>query len=95
MNQNGKVIGTLHSITKNNRPVHEALKGDEVAISINGAVLGRNLLETDTLYLKAPEAHIRQLRTRFRTDITPDTLEVLIEYVKIVRKAESNLYWAA
>ncbi|UYP44991.1 putative translation initiation factor IF-2 [Candidatus Lokiarchaeum ossiferum] len=95
INQNGKVIGTLHSITKNNKPVHDATKGDEVAISINGAVLGRNLLETDTLYIKSPEAHIRQLRTRFRDDITPDTLEILIEYVKIMRKVENNSYWAA
>jgi translation initiation factor 5B len=92
--QEGKVIGTLHSIKKNNKSVKKAEKGEEVAISIRGAVLGRNLKETDMLYIKAPEYHIRQLRTRFRDQLSPDTLDVLIEYVKIMRKIE-NSYWAA
>ena len=95
INQNGKVIGTLHSIKNNNKSVQEANKGEEVAISVNGAVLGRNVSETDSFYIKAPESHIRQLRTKYRTDISPDTLEILIEYVKIMRKAESNPLWAA
>ncbi len=93
VNQEGKVIGTLHSIKANNKSVTSAKNGEEVAISIPGAVLGRNVLETDSLYIKAPESDIRQLRTRFRDEITPDTLEILIEYVKIMRKVESP-YWA-
>ena len=94
INQDGKTVGTLHSIKKDNKNVKQAIKGEEVAISITGAVLGRNTQETDKLYLKAPESHIRQLRTRFRDELSPDTLEVLIEYVKIMRRLD-NLYWAA
>ena len=91
INQDGKIVVTLHSITSNNKPVKQAKKGEEVAISITGGVLGRNIHETDKLYIKAPESHIRQLRTRFRDEITPDTLEILIEYVKIMRKVENIL----
>jgi len=94
VNQDGKTVGMLHSIKKDNKNVKQAINGEEVAISITGAVLGRNVHETDKLYLKAPEGHIRQLRTRFRDELSPDTLEVLIEYVKIMRKLD-NLYWAA
>ncbi|MHA1675255.1 MAG: translation initiation factor IF-2 [Promethearchaeota archaeon] len=93
VNQEGKVVGTLHSIKANNKSVTSAKNGEEVAISIPGAVLGRSVQETDSLYIKAPESDIRQLRTRFRDEITPDTLEVLIEYVKVMRKVESP-YWA-
>ena len=93
VNQEGKVIGTLHSIKASNKPVKSAKKGEEVAISIPGAVLGRSVLETDSLYIKAPESDIRQLRTRFRDEISPDTLEILIEYVSVMRKVESP-YWA-
>ncbi|MHA1611061.1 MAG: translation initiation factor IF-2 [Promethearchaeota archaeon] len=93
INQEGKVIGTLHSIKANNKSVKSAKMGEEVAISIPGAVLGRSVQETDSLYIRAPESDIRQLRTRFRDEITPDTLEILIEYVKIMRKVESA-YWA-
>ena len=93
MNQDGKVVGTLHSITHNNENVKKASKGEEVAISIQNAVWGRNLKEDDVLYIKAPENHIRQLRTRFRDELTPDTLEILIEYVGIMRQHEQP-YWA-
>ena len=94
INEDGKTVGTLHSIKKNNKSVKQAIKGEEVAISITGGVLGRNIHETDKLYIKAPESHIRQLRTRFREELPPETLEILIEYVKIMRKLD-NLYWAA
>ncbi|RLI61532.1 MAG: translation initiation factor IF-2 [Promethearchaeia archaeon] len=94
INQTGKVVGTLHSITENNKPIQSARKGDEVAISITGAVLGRNVQETDSLYIRVSESDIRQLRTKYRTELSPDTLEILIEYVKIMRKVESN-YWGA
>jgi translation initiation factor 5B len=94
INNQGKVVGRIHSITKNNKPIQKAVKGDEVAISIKGATLGRNIQDDDVLYIKAPEGHIRQLRTRFRHDISPDTLDALIEYVKIMREHESS-YWAA
>lgn len=93
INQEGKLIGTLHSITSNNENVQIAKKGEEVAISIQNAVWGRNLKEGDVLYINSPENHIRQLRTRFRDELTPDTLEVLIEYVKIKREHE-RAYWA-
>ncbi|MCF2139976.1 MAG: translation initiation factor IF-2 [Candidatus Lokiarchaeota archaeon] len=93
INQDGKVVGTLHSITMNNKPIHSAKKGDEVAISITGAVLGRNVQETDKLFIRSPEGDIRLLRTKYRSELTPDTVDVLIEYVKIMRKIESQ-YWA-
>ena len=91
--QEGKYIGAIHSITSKNKPVQSAKMGEEVAISINGAVMGRGIKETDTLYIKSPEGHIRQLRTRFRDELSPDSLAVLIEYVKIMRKVD-NTYWA-
>lgn len=93
INQEGKVVGTLHSIKANNKPVKSASKGEEVAIAITGAVLGRSVHETDQLFIKVSESDIRQLRTRFRDELTPDTLEILIEYVEIMRKIESP-YWA-
>lgn len=93
MNQHGKVVGTLHSITSNNESVNRAEKGQEVAISIQNAVWGRTIKDDDVLFIKSPENHIRQLRTRFRDELSPDTLETLIEYVKIMREFEQP-YWA-
>jgi translation initiation factor 5B len=94
INEEGKVVGTLHSITSKNKPVGSASNDEEVAISISGATLGRNVKDTDVLYIRSPESDIRALRTRFRDELSPDTLKVLIEYVKIMRKKDTP-YWAA
>ena len=91
----GKKVGQLHSIKKNNENAQSAEDGDEVSISIKNGVLGRNVNETDVLYVEAPESHIRLLRTKFRDQLTEKQLQVLIEYVKYKREVENNQFWAS
>ncbi len=50
MNKEGELIGKVGGIQKNNENVKEAKKGEEVAVSIEGATVGRNLFEGDKLY---------------------------------------------
>jgi translation initiation factor 5B len=90
----GKVVGTVHQMKLNNESVNEATKGQEVSMQIDGGTMGRNVKETDSLYVKVPESHIRQLRTTFREQLAPDVLETLIDYVKIMRSAENSLWGA-
>ncbi len=54
MNSEGKVLGRLMAIQQEGKPVEEAEKGMELAVSINGAVVGRNLFEKDELYSFIP-----------------------------------------
>ena len=42
------------AIQQEGKPVEEAEKGMELAVSINGAVVGRNLFEKDELYSFIP-----------------------------------------
>nr|MDO8109916.1 translation initiation factor IF-2 [Candidatus Sigynarchaeota archaeon] len=92
INQNGENIGKIHQIQENNESVKEASAGREVAISINDVTFGRQVKETDTLYIAVPEPHVRVLRTKFREDLRPDELQALIEYIEIMRKKE-NAWW--
>ena len=93
VNSQGEVVGKLHSISVDSKPVREASTGDEVAVSIKNAVIGRNIQKDEALYLLVPEADIRQLRTTFRHELDAETLEVLIEYVKIMRQKHGP-FWA-
>ncbi len=49
MNKNGERLGRVKAIQSNNQSVDSAKTGDEVAISIDDAVVGRNLAEKDEL----------------------------------------------
>ena len=49
LKKDGKIIGDVKQIQKENETVSEAKRGDKVAVSINGAVVGRSIREGDTL----------------------------------------------
>jgi translation initiation factor 5B len=92
INQDGENIGKIHQIQANNESVKEAKMGQEIAISINDITFGRQVKETDTLFIVVPESHVRVLRTKFRENLRPDELDALLQYVEIMRKKE-NAWW--
>jgi translation initiation factor 5B len=92
INQDGENVGKIHQIQANNESVKEAKMGEEIAISINDITFGRQVKETDTLYVAVPESHVRVLRTKFRDDMRPDELSALLDYIEIMRKKE-NAWW--
>ncbi|NMC07864.1 MAG: translation initiation factor IF-2 [Candidatus Lokiarchaeota archaeon] len=89
INQDGENVGKIHQMQANNESVKEAKVGQEVAISINVITFGRQVKETDTLFIAVPESHVRVLRTKFRDDLRPDELDALLQYIDIMRKKES------
>ncbi|MHA1847142.1 MAG: translation initiation factor IF-2 [Promethearchaeota archaeon] len=92
VNQNGDKVGKIHQIQMQNESVKEAKINDEVAISINDVTLGRQVKETDTLYISVPESHVRVYRSKFKEDLRPDELEALKEYVAIM-KSKNGPWW--
>jgi len=92
INQNGETVGKIHSMEENNESVKEAPRGREVAISINDVTFGRQIKETDTLYVQVPEAHVRVLRSKFKDQIRPDELDALMDYIAIMKK-KHGAWW--
>ena len=54
MNKEGTIIGKITGIQSNGETVKEGKKGDELAIAINDAIVGRNIFEGDKLYSCIP-----------------------------------------
>ncbi len=50
MNTEGKIIGSVHALQNKGENVTEGKLGEQVAVSIDGAVVGRNIKEDDILY---------------------------------------------
>ncbi|RLG21928.1 translation initiation factor IF-2 [Candidatus Micrarchaeota archaeon] len=64
MNAEGKEIGVIRAIQEKNQSISMAEKGDKVAVSIDGAVVGRNLYENDVLFTSVPVKQLYELRDK-------------------------------
>lgn len=79
MNAKGIVIGKAEVIQKDGKNVELASKGDEVAVSIEGATIGRNLHEGDVIFSVIPE---KQLKSKEWEELLEGGENILLEKIK-------------
>ncbi|MCD6383562.1 MAG: translation initiation factor IF-2, partial [Thermoplasmata archaeon] len=79
----GKRVGVVRSIQKEKKSIKEASLGDEVAVAIEGATVGRQFKEGDHLYVDIPEGRVRDL---LKAELSPEEREVLEKVIEIHRR---------
>ena len=82
----GKKVGRVHQLQDKGQTLDKANKGSEVAVSIRGIEVGRDIGKDEILFVNLPESHVRQIMARFLNDLTSDQKEVLREYILLMRK---------
>jgi translation initiation factor 5B len=87
----GKKVGHLKSMQLNQENIREAQAGSEVAISIEGATVGRQLSEGDDLYVDIPERHVKVLEREMQKNLPISTQEILGEFTGMKRK--NDPFW--
>jgi len=75
LKREGKVLGRVKEIQSEGRTIPQAIKGERVAISIEEAVVGRNVFENDILV----------------SDLSKEEIERLKEVFDYLREDEKNL----
>ena len=85
INQDGKIVGKVKSIQKDNKSISIAKKGDKVAISIEKAMVGRHINEGDILYTYITEDEFREYK-KLKDKISEDYRQILRDIAKIMRK---------
>lgn len=88
----GKKVGHLKSMQLRQENIREADAGLEVAISIEGATIGRQLNVGDDLFVDVPERHVKVLEKEMLKSLNASTQEILEEYTTMRRKTEP--FWA-
>jgi translation initiation factor 5B len=88
LRSDGRVVGKIKSIQSEGKSVKEAIVGDEVAISVEGVTVGRQLCEEDILYVDIPEGDCKPLCD---ADLNVDEQEVFDKVCEIKRK--ENQFW--
>ncbi|MGA2919197.1 translation initiation factor IF-2 [Methanoregula sp.] len=84
----GKKVGHLKTMQLRQESIREADAGLEVAISIEGATVGRQVSVGDDLFVDIPERHVKVLEKEMIKTLNPGTQEVLGEYTAMRRKGE-------
>lgn len=90
MKQDGSNAGEIKSMQNEGENIQEAIKNQEVAISLPKITIGRQLHEDDILYTNIPEEHFIKLK-KLKKFLNQDEVELLKEIAKI--KRESNPMW--
>jgi translation initiation factor 5B len=88
MNKDGKKIGVVLRLQDKGQDIDQSTTGMQVAVSVDKAVMNRNIFENDILYTSVPEHSARELSTRLRNELRPDELQILDEITKIMRKRD-------
>lgn len=91
ISEEGRVIGVIKEIQDQGQTLEEADVGQDVAISIRGATVGRTFKEDDDLIVDMPEHDYKILKQKFYDELSPEEQELLDELTKIKRKTKS--YW--
>jgi len=91
MDASGVELGTVEQIQENGKPVQEATKGMQVAISVRGPTLGRSIKENDSIFTFPTSHDVKLLRGKLASTLKPGDEEILEEIVAI-RSAKDMMY---
>ena len=88
INDQGKKIGVIHQIQQSGKTIEEATLGMQVAVSIRGPTIGRQISEGEIFYTDLNSRQAKLLNERFTQRLTEDELEVLNYIVDTKRKVD-------
>lgn len=91
VNLNGERIGVVEQVQKEGKSIPNAEAGEEVAVSIPEAVVGRNLKEDDVLLVDVPSRDASTINRVFKDQLEPHYLQAL-EEISSIRKRENPFY---
>ncbi|MGQ0377195.1 MAG: translation initiation factor IF-2 [Nitrososphaerota archaeon] len=88
MNKNGKRIGVIHQLQEDKKTVDSVKAGTEVACSVQGVTIGRQIHEEDIFYTLPPSHEAKQLLKKFAHKLSSEEITTLNDIVAIQRKID-------
>ncbi|MGC8663108.1 MAG: translation initiation factor IF-2 [Thermoplasmata archaeon] len=83
MSDDGKSVGEIKSIRDKEQTLKEAIMGQEIAVSISDAVIGKNVKPGDILFSDLSEEDVKKLE---ESELTYEEKETLNEIISIKRR---------
>ncbi|HJS81803.1 MAG TPA: translation initiation factor IF-2 [Nitrososphaera sp.] len=86
INEEGKKVGIIHQVQESGKTIDEATVGMQVAVSINGPTIGRQINEGDIFYTDLNGYQAKQLLERFNHRLNEQEKVILNLVVAMKRK---------
>lgn len=86
MDRNGSVIGEIREMQKEGKGVNEARRGEQLAISVEGAICGKSFSEMDFLYAYITGKEGGELAESMGKDMPEEERQALAEILAITDK---------
>lgn len=93
MKQNGERVGVIKSIKSKEEFLQEVKKGEQVAIAIEGAIVGRHIHPGEILYVDISRDDAIRLIKELREVLDESDIRALKETAKV--KAQKDPFWGA
>ncbi|MGZ4906048.1 MAG: translation initiation factor IF-2 [Halobacteriota archaeon] len=89
--EDGTKVGTLKAMQDRGENINEAREGKEIAVSIDGPTVGRQINEGDVLFVDVPEKHAKVMEQELYDALKPSEQTMLQEFLAIKRR--NNSFW--
>lgn len=86
MSLSGEIMGEVREIQKDGKPVSEAKRGDQLAISLEGAICGKSFSEGDALFVYITRKEADELVSCCSAEMAEDEKGALSEILAITDK---------
>ncbi len=86
MDRKGEIIGEVRELQKEGKGVNEAKRGEQLAISVEGAICGKSFSEGDTLYVYITRKEADELLSCCANEMSEDDKLALSEILAITDK---------
>ncbi len=91
VNTEGTKIGRVKQIQQESKNIDKATEGMEVAVSIDGAVIGRNVKEGEELLVDIPQEDAKLINAKLAPTMSSSEMETFKEFLALRRK--KDLFW--
>ncbi len=88
LNEEGKKVGVIHQIQESGKAIEEASAGMQIAVSIKGPTIGRQINEGDIFYTDLSGGQAKQLLEKFSHRLNEQEKGILGLIVSMKRKAD-------
>ncbi|HKR57859.1 MAG TPA: translation initiation factor IF-2, partial [Candidatus Nitrosopolaris sp.] len=85
----GNRIGVIHQVQENGKAIEEATRGMQVAVSIKGPIIGRQINEGDVFYTDLDSKEAKTLSERFKPRLDPEEEEVFTRILLLKRNRDA------
>ncbi len=89
--EDGSSVGIIKGIQEHSENLNEAITGKEVAVAIDGPIVGRQIKEGEILYVDVPEKHAKIVEQELFEAMKIEDKEALMAYMEIKRRG--NPFW--